>query len=206
MTSYRKLIVCSAAALTFAACRPGPPPDEAANPTAEDKPAPTATITTPTFADFSDRIDAFMKDRERAEGTVAELKETSDPAKVSGREKALAEAIRTVRRDAKQGDVFSEAATVEFRKIIVADFEKRSPADQTAVLEEVPMKTPPRVNAEYPTTMPLGTFPPTLLLNLPTLPEVLEYRFLGRHLILRDIKANLIVDFVPEVVPVSATS
>jgi hypothetical protein len=147
-----------------------------------------------------------MKDRDKAESSVPELKETSDPVKVSGREKALGDAIRAVRRDAKQGDVFSEAAEVEFRRIVVDDFKKRSGEEQAAVLEEVPMKVPPRVNDDYPTTMPLATFPPSLLLNLPTLPDVLEYRFLGRHLILRDIKANLIVDFVPDVVPASATS
>jgi hypothetical protein len=42
-----------------------------------------------------------------------------------------------------------------------------------------------------------------LLLNLPSLPEILEYRFLGRHFILRDITANLIVDFISDAVPVT---
>ena len=41
--------------------------------------------------------------------------------------------------------------------------------------------------------------PPSLLLNLPKLPKELEYRFVGRELILRDIAANLIVDVIPEV-------
>ena len=73
--------------------------------------------------------------------------------------------------------------------------------DQKAILAEVPVKVPPAINTDYPTTLPLATVPPHLLLKLPTLPEELEYRFLGRHLILRDIKANLIVDFIPDVVP-----
>ena len=63
------------------------------------------------------------------------------------------------------------------------------------------MKVPPHINEPYPTTLPLATVPPTLLMKLPTLPPELEYRFLGRHLILRDIKANLIVDYIPDVVP-----
>jgi hypothetical protein len=207
MSTHLRLAACSVVALvTFSACHSGPPADEAANPTGEDKPAPTQTVSTPTFADFSDRIDAYMKDRDKAESTVPELKETSDPVKVSGREKALADAIRAVRRDAKQGDVFSAAAEVEFRRIVGDDFKKRTGEEQSAVLEEVPMKVPPKVNDDYPTALPLATFPPSLLLNLPTLPDALEYRFLGRHLILRDLKANLIVDFVPDVVPASATS
>jgi len=65
------------------------------------------------------------------------------------------------------------------------------------------MKLQPRINTDYPTTLALATVPPALLLNLPTLPEILEYRFLGRHFILRDITANLIVDFVPDAVPVT---
>jgi hypothetical protein len=194
--------VCLSAVLLFSgACRSGPPPDEAANPTGEDTPAPTDKLSTPTFADFAERVDLYMKERARAEDAVPPLKETSDPAKVSGREKALADAIRTVRRGAEQGEVFSDAAAEEFRRIVKKDFDERSKVDQTAVLKEVPMSVPPRVNDDYPTTMPLATFPPSLLLNLPTLPDVLEYRFLGRHLILRDMKANLIVDYVPDCVP-----
>ena len=73
--------------------------------------------------------------------------------------------------------------------------------DQNAILVEVPVKVPPAINTDYPTALPLATVPPGLLLKLPTLPDELEYRFLGRHLILRDIKANLIVDFIPDAVP-----
>jgi hypothetical protein len=36
--------------------------------------------------------------------------------------------------------------------------------------------------------------PPSVLLRLPKLPKGLEYRFVGKHLILYDMKANLIVD------------
>jgi hypothetical protein len=37
--------------------------------------------------------------------------------------------------------------------------------------------------------------PVTLLLNLPRLREELEYRIVDKHLILRDVQANIIVDF-----------
>jgi hypothetical protein len=186
------------------ACRSGPPPDEAANPQATDNPAPTDSLAKPTFADFSKRIDFYMAQRSRAESAVPELKETSDPKKVHDREKALGDAIRTVRADAHQGEIFTEETSTEFRRMIKDDFQKRTPKDQAAVLEEVPVTVPPRINTDYPTAMPLATFPPTLLLNLPTLPDVLEYRFLGPHLILRDIKGNVIVDYIPDVVPRAA--
>jgi hypothetical protein len=97
--------------------------------------------------------------------------------------------------------VFSPSAAKEIGIIVTEDFKDRPLRDQKAILVEVPVKVPPAINTDYPTTLPLATVPPNLLLKLPTLPEELEYRFLGRHLILRDVRANLIVDFIPDVVP-----
>ena len=39
-----------------------------------------------------------------------------------------------------------------------------------------------------------------LLASLPPLPEEIEYRFVGKHLILRDAKANLIIDYIPNAI------
>jgi hypothetical protein len=68
-------------------------------------------------------------------------------------------------------------------------------------MQEVPKRTPPRVNANYPETAALATVPPLILQRLQRLPDGIEYRFMGRDLILRDTKANLIVDVLPEAVP-----
>jgi hypothetical protein len=57
-----------------------------------------------------------------------------------------------------------------------------------------------KVNARYPADAPLPTVPPNLLANLPQLPEDLEYRIIGRDLILRDVHANLIVDFARRII------
>ena len=58
-----------------------------------------------------------------------------------------------------------------------------------------------RVNARYPDTVPLSSVPAQLLSALPTLPEELEYRFVGRDLILLDTKARLVADVMPLVLP-----
>ena len=155
----------------------------------------------PRFKDFFDRVRAYVKVHNAADARVPSLKETSDPKKVSGREKALADEIRVERAGARQGDVFSDSAAREIGRVVAEDFKSRPLKDQKAILIEVPVRVPPAINTDYPTTLPLATVPPGLLLKLPTLPEELEYRFLGRHLILRDVKANLIVDFIPDVVP-----
>ena len=57
-----------------------------------------------------------------------------------------------------------------------------------------------KVNATYPNDTPLPTTPPQLLMNLPKLPEQLEYRIIGKNLIIRDVEANIIVDFVPNAI------
>jgi len=155
----------------------------------------------PRFKDFFDHVRAYMKIHKAADAKVPSLKETSDPKQVSTREKALADEIRKERAGAQQGEVFSPSAAKEIGLVVAEDFKSRPLRDQKAILVEVPMKVPPSINTDYPTTLPLATVPPSLLQKLPTLPEELEYRFLGRHLILRDIRANLIVDFIPDVVP-----
>jgi hypothetical protein len=53
------------------------------------------------------------------------------------------------------------------------------------------------VNAIYLSEAPLSTMPPKLLTELPELPKGLEYRFIGKTLILYDADASLIVDFIP---------
>jgi hypothetical protein len=57
-----------------------------------------------------------------------------------------------------------------------------------------------KVNATYPSDTPLPTTPPQVLMNLPKLPEQLEYRIIGKNLIIRDVEANIIVDFVPNAI------
>jgi len=58
------------------------------------------------------------------------------------------------------------------------------------------------VNSRYPDTVPLSTVPPQVLAGLPVLPEELEYRFIGHRLILMDVHAHIIIDFVDHAIPV----
>jgi hypothetical protein len=57
------------------------------------------------------------------------------------------------------------------------------------------------VNVTYPEGAALATVPPLILNRLPPLPDGIEFRFMGRDLILRDSNANLIVDFIHEAAP-----
>ncbi len=49
----------------------------------------------------------------------------------------------------------------------------------------------------WPEGVPFVFIPPLLIAALPPLPPELEYRFIGQSLVLWDVHANLIVDFMP---------
>jgi hypothetical protein len=150
---------------------------------------------------FKQRVDEYVKVHKKADGQVPSLTETSDPAKISQREIALGEAIRALRAGAKPGDVFCEEVRPVLLKVIREDFAERSATDRKAIVHELPPNLALTVNMTYPSKLPLATFPAKLLRALPDLPPELEYRIVGRHLILRDVKANIVVDFVRDVVP-----
>ena len=88
-----------------------------------------------------------------------------------------------------------------FRDIIRQDARERSVGDIYAAMQEVPRRPPLKVNVPYPERAALATVPPLILNRLPPLPEGIEFRFMGRDLILRDTSANLIVDLIHEAVP-----
>ena len=149
--------------------------------------------------EFIDRINGYLALQKKLESALKQSS-TDNPAQIEDRRKALAQAIRTARRKARPGEIFG-AAGEQFREIIQQDARERSVRDAYAAMQEVPRQSPPRVNVGYPETAALATVPPLILKRLPPLPEGIEYRFMGRDLILRDANANLIVDFVHEAVP-----
>jgi hypothetical protein len=62
--------------------------------------------------------------------------------------------------------------------------------------EDKPVVVAFKVNGPYPDKQPVATVPPNMLAALPPLPKDIEYRFIEKHLILRDAKANLIIDYM----------
>ena len=55
------------------------------------------------------------------------------------------------------------------------------------------------VNGDYPAGASRSTMPANVLKILPPLPTGLEYRIVDTHLILMDVDANLVVDYVLDV-------
>jgi hypothetical protein len=155
------------------------------------------------FEEFSKRVDEYVTLRNRLADSAGTVDENMDQQKIADRASGLAAAILSARPQAKQGDIFTPEAATVFATMIKEEYSRRPPPVLDAredTQEELPNFTP-EVNQLYPTTYPLATFPPALLPLLPRLPEQLEYRVVQHYLILRDVEANLIVDFMPNAMP-----
>lgn len=151
---------------------------------------------------YRKRINEYTAFQKRGESMIGRQEETKDPQKIADRELALGKALIASRPNAKQGEFFIKEVQPILAKMIRDDFAKRSLADRKALIVELPKGLRVGVNQIYPTQLPLATFPPNLLRVLPELPAALEYRIVGRHLILRDVKGNVIVDMMPDVFPI----
>ena len=145
------------------------------------------------MADFKKRVDAYLQLRKTITQKYPEVKETGNPTKIHEREVALGKAIGLARANAKAGDIFGPLSG-HLLKVVQDDWNSRSPADQKAILSEIPRGLMLKVNQPYPPKLPLVTAPSKLLAQLPVLPEELEYRVVDRRLLLRDRDANVIVD------------
>jgi hypothetical protein len=166
-------------------------------------PAAVRTLS-PAETAFMSRVNDYIALRGKVDNGIPKLTETTDPKKIAERERALGEALIKARASAKPGDIFVPEFHTELVKIIKADFAKRTPAERKALIVELPKGVTVGTNQVYPTTIPLATFPPNLLSALPDLPKDLEYRIIHRHLILRDVRGNYVVDIVRDVFPIPA--
>jgi len=152
--------------------------------------------------DFQNRVEAYATLHEAAQRQLPTLKQTNSAADILKGQHLLAAKIREKRHGVAQGNIFTPEISQEFHRL--AGTATHGPAAgrvATSLKRAEPVRLTLRVNETYPQRVPLQSVPPTLLQNLPTLPPELEYRVVGHALVLRDIGANLIVDFVPDLIP-----
>jgi hypothetical protein len=155
--------------------------------------------------DFNDRVKDYLKLHKKAAETLPPLTGQEDPATVAAHRVALAEAIRAHRAAARRGDIFDakvvptivERVRTELQGVEARPARKVIREGNPQYDPEGYVSVPVRVNASYPLRAPVSTVPASVLLVLPLLPaNILEYRFVGRDLILIDTEANLIVDYI----------
>lgn len=143
--------------------------------------------------EFLERVKAYMAVRETARRRASEQPPNPN---VSAAE-MLARYIAQERRRAQRGDLF----TSEFRPYVRQQIARALAGPdgrriRASIMDENPGLLAVRINGRYPDSAPLASMPPQILEQLPTLPTGLEYRFLGRRLLLLDADAHLVVDFM----------
>ena len=151
------------------------------------------------LADFKSRIDKYMELHNRLEKDAPPLKETKDPTQIKASQDVLALKIREARKDAKAGEIFTPEIRQLFRRLMYPETKGREGAENKAAMAEEKGELKDvaiKVNAAYPEQAPLMTVAPDILAALPRLPEDLEYRFVSKHMLLLDVHANLIVDYI----------
>ena len=164
---------------------------------AEQPPAPDLT---PILKDFETRVSAYVKVHRAAEADVPALRKTASAEEIEKRQAALAASLRE-HRPAKQGDIFTPEIAGEFRRLVAITMNGPAAARVKKSLKSAePVQLRLKVNDNYPERVPLQSTPPTLLMSLPKLPPELEYRVVGRALILLDVKASILVDFIPDLI------
>jgi len=147
------------------------------------------------LTDFNARLDKYVK-VQRALLKDVPVKETKDPAEITIRQDVLAGQLKHIRSNAKQGDIFTPQVAALFKRLMHPELKGAEGRETKQEIKEDTGVVELKVNATYPSSQPLSTVPPNLLANLPQLPMDVEYRIVGKHLILRDVDANIIVDYM----------
>jgi len=153
------------------------------------------------IARFQDRAKEYVELRNKVRSSLKAPKPSEDARDFTAEQQALAEGVRRARAGARAGDLFAPEVAPILRQAISEDLQERTPDERAAALKDVPHGLVLQVNDPYPKSMPLATVPPRLLAAMPRLPDGLEYRFVGRRVILYDIVTNLVVDILDEALP-----
>jgi hypothetical protein len=168
--------------------------------------------------EFYEEIQEYVRLRHKVVDVVPPLLPDGTAQQVATRQKALTDAIVKYRRKAKPGEIFKPEVEAAFRRVFKEAFATpEGPAMIQEIrqgnprLEGVPDPSDPTretikqvrlgVNVVYSDDAPFSSVPSSLLLKIPALPPEVRYRFVGRALIVRDTEANVILDFIRDILP-----
>lgn len=187
----------AAADAASAPAQAGPPPGGTAS---QNPPAVNADARA--LAAFQARVAEYIEMQRKLVASLPKLSKDSTPAQIDGHQRELAALIQSNRRGAKAGDIFTREARAVIRRLLARVF---SDADgrqvRDSIMDENPGPLKLQVNGRYPDNVPLSTMPPQLLEGLPKLPPELEFRFIGPRLILMDVAAHIVADFIEDALP-----
>jgi hypothetical protein len=154
------------------------------------------------MAALDKRIKDYSALHEKLEATLPELSKDSAPQQVDAHQRTLAALIHKERHDPHHGDVFGPAARALIRRLLARALSGPDAKElRTAIMEDNPGPLRVQVNGRLADDIPRSTIPAQVLQMLPRLPEAVEYRFLGRRLVLVDAHALIVVDYVDDALP-----
>jgi hypothetical protein len=154
------------------------------------------------LAGFEQGVADYVALHRRLEGPVPTNKVSDDLDQIRAAMDALAAKIQRERSGARRGEIFTTEASAAIRGLIRdacdGDFRRLLEIVQEEVEPGVGM---PRVHDRWPAGVAHAMVPPSVLRRLPALPGELEYAFIGPHMLLWDVHADLIVDVLPNAIP-----
>lgn len=188
-------VMVGAAALT--ATQAAAPPVSAQDTTQRVNPTAKA------IAAFEKEVAEYLELHRKLEGTLPRLSKDASPEAIDQHQRALGRLIQQARKNDRVGDIFDRDVRPVIRRLLYGLFTGPDGKKlRMAVMEENPGEVVTLVvNGRYPDTIPLSSVPPQILKALPPLPEELEYRFIESSLILLDVRAHIIVDYLTGAVP-----
>jgi hypothetical protein len=156
----------------------------------------------PAFATFGEAVTRYLSLVQRLHREVPELRVTTQSAEINNRSDMLAGAIQRSRKGAVQGGFFDAQTARVIRERLATSLHGENVATLLEGINDEPVvKGPPKVHLRFPAASSMATMPSRLLEALPPLPQGLEFRFVGRALVLRDRDAAMILDYLPDALP-----
>ena len=164
------------------------------------RPSARAADADPILKDFQSRLEQYVRLHEEQHAAVARQNSSRGVAANRTSADRLAARIRAARAEARQGDIFTPSIAARLRSALNAEVRGASAAETRAsIRDDAPARFMLHVNAAYPAGASFPTVPSNVLAALPELPSALEYRIVDRHLILLDVDASIVVDYLFDV-------
>jgi len=150
---------------------------------------------------FEAAITSYMAMRQRLRDEITGPVPNSTATELTRASDSLAAGIQRARAGAKPGTIFT-GPIADVVKRRVDDVVRRDHLESVLanIDDEVPTVKTPSIHLRFPAASQMATMPPSLLAALPPLPKDLEYRIIGTYLVLRDVDAALIIDYIPAAV------
>ena len=153
--------------------------------------------------DFQEEVAEYVELRRRLDKQLPPLPPKPPPERVHAYQTGLEKLLAAKRARSKEGDLFVRKVRPLLRRLIREIL--AGPGGRTLraeIYDEAPGRTYRiNINTRYPSVLPLSTVPYRLLSALPPLPVEIQYRIVGRDLVLLDIDAQIVVDVLRNVVP-----